>query len=258
MLSFNNDPELKKQILVQLKKHHDADKIIKGKYGADTRINFLIYNIFKGLPNELAKTWPLRIFEAIPVGIDTRNLINLFNSKVLIDPEFGLIKISDKPFIKTIGELLFKVGSGISLSDEELALGDETTLDSRPVWDASFAWDAWAARAVWWSWSSRSVWDAREVREAGGDWAIRAARSSWEAWANRSASEAREVREAWSTRSARSAWDAQASGTTFDFWTARAAWEARDTWAAGDTGDTTREKIPIVYSEWLLKIVRGE
>jgi hypothetical protein len=207
VLSFNNDSELKKQILAQLKKHHDADEIIKGKYwengkgcavgcvahtsekphalvqekyGIDIKINYLIDNIFEELPNELAKTWPLRIFEAIPTGIDTRNFINLFNSKVLIDPEFGLVKISDKPFIKTMGELLFKVGSGIALSDEELTLGNKAVKD------------AWIF------------------------WAVSADRDGWATWA---------------------------------FWAARASFDA---WEAN------REKISIVYSEWLLQIVRGE
>jgi hypothetical protein len=31
MLSFNNDPELKKQILSQIHAHHDADEIIRKK-----------------------------------------------------------------------------------------------------------------------------------------------------------------------------------------------------------------------------------
>jgi hypothetical protein len=163
MLSFNNDPELKKKFLNQIQAHHDADEILKvrywgngkscaigcaphsdapheliqEKYGIDIHLTHLMDYIFATLPNELAKTWPLRILEAIPVGVVTSNFGILFNSKVLIDPEFGLIATSDKPFIKTIGELLFKVGSGISLSDEELALGNRTAKDA---WDVKANW----------------------------------------------------------------------------------------------------------------------
>jgi hypothetical protein len=37
MLSFNNDPELKKQILNQIQAHHDADEIIKESTGKESK-----------------------------------------------------------------------------------------------------------------------------------------------------------------------------------------------------------------------------
>jgi hypothetical protein len=93
--SFHNKEEVKSKLLIQLKKHFDADEIIKGKYwegGKGCAVGCTIYSndhtlyeknlglpewlarledrIFEGMSNEKAKQFPIDFIAAIPIGIN--------------------------------------------------------------------------------------------------------------------------------------------------------------------------------------------
>jgi len=95
MIAYHNDPKIKADILAQLETHAAADQIVKGQYWQDGKgcaIGCTIHSndhmeyearfgipvmlarledcIFEGLPNDAAKTWPIRFMSAIEPGID--------------------------------------------------------------------------------------------------------------------------------------------------------------------------------------------
>ena len=95
MLSFHNDPKIKKKYLDRVIAHQKADEIIKGKYwegGKGCAVGCTIHSsnhnayeqelgipewlakledtIFEGLPNDKAKKWPQEFLKAIKVGVD--------------------------------------------------------------------------------------------------------------------------------------------------------------------------------------------
>ena len=95
MLAYRNDPSIKSAILLQLQRHHDADEIVKGQYwerGKGCAVGCTIHSgdhvqyeprfgiprvlahledtIFEGLPDAVAKQWPLRFMSAVRIGSD--------------------------------------------------------------------------------------------------------------------------------------------------------------------------------------------
>lgn len=103
MLSYHNDPKLKERVVQIAREHQAADRYIRGAYWDDDRQkgcavgctlhslghsdpgDHAAYEELLGLPIEIArlqdrifeiagvnysKTWPLRFFEAVPVGKD--------------------------------------------------------------------------------------------------------------------------------------------------------------------------------------------
>lgn len=109
LISYKNDPKLKKMLVEETIKHRKADRMIKGTYGKETddfkgcavgcaihtlnqnlgknysTSNHSVYEtelgipewlarledtIFEGLPVAESQTWPERFAEAIPVGAD--------------------------------------------------------------------------------------------------------------------------------------------------------------------------------------------
>ena len=117
MLAYHNNPKLKQDILQQLQIHHDADEIIKGVYwenGKGCAVGCTLHSdnhqeyetrfgipkilahledaIFEGLPNDLAKTWPINFMSAIPIGADLSHVWRDFAVWLLIDPVDGVIK----------------------------------------------------------------------------------------------------------------------------------------------------------------------
>src|ERR1700692_4227756 len=91
--AYHNDPAIKEVLINQLQAHYDADEIIKGTYWQDGKgcsVGCSIHSsdhslyekelglpewiarvedrIFEGLPNHLAKEWPLRFSKAVKIG----------------------------------------------------------------------------------------------------------------------------------------------------------------------------------------------
>lgn len=110
MKAFHNDPLIKEKYIQRIKAHTLADQIIKGIYwenGKGCAVGCTIHNsehgnyeielgipiilarvedgIFEKLPNELAKTWPLRFLESINVGADLSKIWDKFAIFLLTD-----------------------------------------------------------------------------------------------------------------------------------------------------------------------------
>lgn len=99
MRAFHNDEKIKSKYLARVRKHADADEIVKNNYlkngkgcaiwctihktkhsryeselGVPEWLAHLKDRIFEGLPNERAKRWPLEFLEAINVGADLNKI----------------------------------------------------------------------------------------------------------------------------------------------------------------------------------------
>jgi hypothetical protein len=130
MKAFENTPVTKEQLLTQLRGHHAADEIIQGRYwengkgcavgcsihgrdhyqyeklfGIPYGMALLEDRIFERLPPKLAKEWPLRFSEAVPVGADLNPVLNRFGVWMM---QTGLC-VSDDPKVKALGEALVEV-----------------------------------------------------------------------------------------------------------------------------------------------------
>ena len=119
MEAFHNDPIIKEKYLTRLQAHYIADEIIKGQYWEDGKgcaVGCTIHSenhkdyetelgiseilaslqdkIFEGLPNNLAKEFPLEFLSAINVGSDLSKVSNLFMIWILTDPEYGVLQFA--------------------------------------------------------------------------------------------------------------------------------------------------------------------
>jgi hypothetical protein len=204
MLTYLNSPQLKADFLGEIGKHEAADAFMKGSYGEGSGKNFrgcaigcslhslnkingkkqktgdharyekelglptwLAYledNLFERLPLELAKTWPRRFAEAIPVGVVVDDLVLAKILRwVLADSEFGVRYATDDEDVRGY------IDAVVAMFDAEIA--GTCTADHREAAAraARAAWDAWAARAAWDTWdarAARAAWDARDARDA--------------------------------------------------------------------------------------------
>jgi hypothetical protein len=115
MIAFHGKEEIKKFYLNRVQEHIDLDEIVKGVYFEDgepgkrkmcgvgctihssDHLNYetelgipqilakLEDSIFEKLPNEVAKTWPLRFLESINVGADLSKVWAKFMIFILTD-----------------------------------------------------------------------------------------------------------------------------------------------------------------------------
>ena len=130
MKAFHNNPLTKEEYTNRLKDHYAADEIIKGIYwekGKGCAVgctvhssNHLAYEIqlgipqvlakledeiFEGLPNELAKEFPLQFLSAINVGADLLKVWNYFAIWLLTDTEYGILQhVENKKVIQDIAD----------------------------------------------------------------------------------------------------------------------------------------------------------
>ena len=115
--------------------------------------------IFENLPDALAKTWPRRIAEAIPVGavIDEMVLAKILRW-MLADTEFGVRYATDDETIRghidgVIAGFDAELSTGGHATDEQreaaaraaMAANDD---DSLAAWSAFSAWSAWDATSL--------------------------------------------------------------------------------------------------------------
>ena len=129
-------------------------------------------NIFEWLPNELSKTWPRRLAEAIPAGacVDDLVLAKILRWTLGAEP-FGV------RYAATDAAVVAVVDRMVALFDRTIR-GDEPTSNewdeaARATWDttrdvraARAAWDVRAARAARAAWAVKDVWNVWDVRAA--------------------------------------------------------------------------------------------
>jgi len=112
LIAYHNDQSIKDAILLQLQRHYDADQIIKGLYwqeGKGCAVGCTIHSsdhmdyerlfgipaalarledtIFEGLPNDVAKDWPIQFMTAIQPGMDLSLVSWKFLHWLLTDEE---------------------------------------------------------------------------------------------------------------------------------------------------------------------------
>ena len=137
MQTFNGDPKIKDHYINRLQLHHAADEIIQGTYwqhGKGCAVGCTVHSdshkayetelgipmilarledrIFEGMSNADAKEFPLRFLQAVPVGVDLKNVYKQFFVWMLTDKEHGVIKFSKnddtKKAIQDVSDLLQK------------------------------------------------------------------------------------------------------------------------------------------------------
>jgi len=194
MLAYHNDPKIKTDILSQLQEHAAADQIVKGHYWQDGKgcaIGCTIHSddhmdyetrfgipimlarledcIFEGLPNDAAKTWPIRFMSAIEPGIDLSTVGWKFLHWLLTDEEVnpGINHPIVKDAVKRCADALLPltVGQSIDISAASAAWSAaRAAARSAAAWsaDSSAAWSAvWGAdSAAAWSADSSAAWSA--------------------------------------------------------------------------------------------------
>ncbi len=141
----------------------DAHARIPTELGWPLWLAYLEDHIFERLPDDLARTWPRRLAEAIPVGaeIPDRVLAQVLRW-TLVAETYGCIHATDDVEVKAIvarmGALFDRSIAGDEPSETEWR---EAARAARAAWDARTAWAAWAAWAACWD-----AWDAWDVRAA--------------------------------------------------------------------------------------------
>ncbi len=188
MLSFHNDPAIKKKYVDRVKMHQELDHIAKGVYFEDSgngniracgvgctiegsdhskyetelgipkEIAYLEDAFFEDMPDKDAMKWPLKFLEAVPVGVDLSKVTAKFVIWQFEDEKYGLKNIKEAQDDK---EVLGFCEEVVALYKRTLA--EEVSQDEFydlyvKIDEAGGAW-AWAwARA--WAWAG-----------AGGAWA---------------------------------------------------------------------------------------
>ena len=153
MLAFHGKQEIKDAYLAKVKAHELDDEITKGRYwekgkgcavgctihgnnhysyelelGIPAAIARLKDSIFEELPNNIAKGFPLRFLEAIPVGADLSMVVPKMMLWLLIDENHGAIRHGSekgKIAIQAVADLYIrKIAGGIVTVSEWLIAQD--------------------------------------------------------------------------------------------------------------------------------------
>ena len=221
MRTFNNDSNLKEELIAKLKHHQELDTFIQGqwldtesgkvegngfkgcfygctmqtsenplqkfseKYSIERWFTDITEKIFEGLPSNEANMFPLQCIEALPVGVDLNIIKSKWNIVVLTDQlRFVYVNSEQEKAIKQCISLFEVPFNEITRSAAESA--------------------ARSAESA--AWSARSAAESAESAESAA-WSARSA--AWSAaWSARSAAWSAESA-AWSARSA--AWSAAES-----------------------------------------------
>jgi hypothetical protein len=144
LLAFHGDHAIKDKYLDRLRAHALADEIVQGIYwqnGKGCAVGCTIHGfvhhdyetllgipeslarledqLFEGLPNAHAKTFPIQFLESIAPGADLSKVENLFLRWLLIDESDGVINYADfstKQIIRNIAELHEQIIKGEKVS----------------------------------------------------------------------------------------------------------------------------------------------
>ena len=191
MKAYHNDSSIKEKYLARVRAHREADEILQGfgywedgkecavgctlhsskhdayetELGIPVRLAYLEDSIFEGLPVDLAKSWPERFLNAIPVGADLEKIwpqyaIWLLESVSEYSDEVG------KKAIETVIDLYERILNGEEVTDQEWAAEDaaDAARAARAAAAAAEAAEA-AARAAWAAWAAEDAADAAGAAE---------------------------------------------------------------------------------------------
>ena len=179
MKAFNNDVQLKADLIKEVIKHREADAIVKGYYGDMSDNEFkgcavgcslhsyaiikgivldtsehknyekfgisellarLEDNIFEGLPSTHNKKWPEQFLSAIPVGADLSTVWPQFAQWLLTDKKWGVIQYAKTEQQRSaIQKVNDLYRDGGSINDFKLAGADDA--DAGYADDAGYAAD---------------------------------------------------------------------------------------------------------------------
>ena len=182
MLSYHNDPEVKRQALLEMRLHRKADALIKGRYwenGKGCAVGCLTHDsvgnhqyladllnipvqlahledaIFENLDNGASQMWPERFLSAIPVGADLAKVWPQFAVETLTDL-LELPDVKEEPPVRVAIENVIALHRRVVLG--EVVTANEWSAAASPA--GSAAWSARsAAGSAAWS-AERSAWSA--------------------------------------------------------------------------------------------------
>jgi hypothetical protein len=209
MKAFNNNQELKNELLIELKKHQELDDFRQGqwltddkndlgqfkgcfygctmqtevnpidefseKYNIDLWYCYLTEKIFEGLPKEDARLFPYQSIEKIPLGFD----FNIFKSQFF---KANLTKQKEWITDKNVIEVLDKCIKLFEVPFNEIS-ESEAILAAWSAWSATIS--AESAESAW-SACSAAISAASSADSAdSADSAASSARSAEHAWLNK-------------------------------------------------------------------------
>jgi len=175
MLAYHNNPENKVVILAQLKRHHDADELVKGQYwqnGKGCAVGCTIYSsnhaeyepkfgipqvlarledtIFEGLSNADAKKWPLKFMGAIHPGADLSRVGWKFLHWLLTDKSVnpGIDHPLVRDAIKQCADVLVPLTKGLPVDKAAADAAARAAADAAYAAADAAAYAAYAARAA--------------------------------------------------------------------------------------------------------------
>ena len=177
MKAFHNDKNIKDKYMSRIEAHIRADELIKGKYwehGKGCAVGCTIHSsdhglyetemgiprilarleddIFEGLPNNLAKTWPKRFLKAIKVGADLSNVWPQFAHWLMLDGKYGVIQLAktkqQKEAIQRVGDLYQAKSQGLVVDIEDWRLARGATYAAAYAAYAAYAAATYAANAA--------------------------------------------------------------------------------------------------------------
>ena len=145
LLAFHGKQEIKDKYLARVQVHYDADEIIQGQYwdgGKGCAVGCTLHSdnhsayetelgiprvlarledgIFEGLPNDIAKEFPLRFLNAPKVGSDLSLVFPKFMHWLLVDEEHGIIRFSsNKKVTQDVADLYERKISGENIHVNE-------------------------------------------------------------------------------------------------------------------------------------------
>jgi hypothetical protein len=157
--TFNDDYNLKAQLVARAKQHRAQDDYVQGSYGnfdynrfRGCAVGCSLYDmndvlgisfdysdhaayeyigiprviarlqdgIFERLPNHEAKNWPVQFWEAMPVGVDLRYVWQRFVVAMLTDSQHGVIRYArDKEAVQHVANLYQRYIDGDQPSNSE-------------------------------------------------------------------------------------------------------------------------------------------
>ncbi len=176
MLSFYGDQKVKDKYIARLKSHAAADEITKGFYWEDGRgcgVGCTIHSnqhsayedelgipillarledgIFEGLPNDVAKEFPFRFLNAVPVGVDLSGVFPRFMFWLLTDETYGIYQYGSekgKIAIQAVADLYKRKIAGENINIDEWLLAKKNADAYTAAAYADAYADAYAADAA--------------------------------------------------------------------------------------------------------------
>ena len=217
-LSYKNDPQLKKMMVEEMKKHQDQDSLIKGTYGIENgnfkgcavgcaiqtlnaklgkKIDYGSHSgyskeldipewlvrledyFFEGLPKKESIEFPAKFLEAIPIGKDLEPI--RFEFLIFILGEMKQLVLSLKIEEKLKKQVLMAINQSCKVN--KVALNNKV-FNKAPMAARAAAWDSARAAARAAEDSAGAAWSAARAAARAAEDSAWAARAAWSAaWA---------------------------------------------------------------------------